>query len=116
MINDQITDSVTQIIKYKDGHGSGHPSKIVIKYSKDMLYDDAIAQYLNPKEVHLPSIEECDILHNYMGSQIMPRRYLTVELRDDKTVTVADLQRRIYTGAARNEEHPVLLVYIEYAQ
>ena len=31
MINDQITDSVTQLITYKDGHGGGRPSKIVFQ-------------------------------------------------------------------------------------
>lgn len=115
-INPQITDSVTQLIKYKDGMGSGLPSKVEFTYRGDMLYDDAISKYLNPKEYHLPSIAECDILYRYLRHVIMPKNYMTVELRDDKTITVADLQNKLYLGALRSESHPVLLVKIEYEQ
>ena len=47
MINPQITDSVTQIISYKEGHGQGLPSKIVFKYYEDSLYDDVINKFNN---------------------------------------------------------------------
>jgi hypothetical protein len=114
MINDQITDSVTQIIKYKDGHGSGRPSKIVYQKKGKALYDDAISKYLNQSEPHVPSIDECDTLHDYMGQQLSPYRLITREIRDEKTITLADVGRRIYYGGERNEEHDLILVYIEY--
>ena len=114
MINDQITDSVTQLIKYKDGHGSGRPSKIVYRIMGKALYDDAIAKYLNPSEPHVPSIDECDTLHDYMGYQLSTFRLMTREMRDEKTITVANVEKRIYLGAPRNEEQDLILVYIEY--
>ena len=114
MINDQITDSVTQLIKYKEGHGSGRPSKIVYRIMGKALYDDAITKYLNPAEPHVPSIDECDTLHDYVGQQLSPYKLMTREMRDEKTITVADVGRRIYYGAPRNEEHDLILVYIEY--
>jgi hypothetical protein len=114
MINDQITDSVTQLITYKEGHGGGRPSKIAYRIMGKALYNDAIAKYLNQSELHVPSIDECDTLHDYMGQQLSPFRLITREIRDEKTITLADVGRRIYYGGDRNEEHDLVLVYIEY--
>ena len=114
MINDQITDSVTQIINYKDGMGNGCPSRIVYKFENNTTYDDALVKYANPKEPHLPSIQECDTFHNYIGPTLTNTLYLTNELRDDNTVTLANFKQRIYTGHARKDTYPVLLIYIEY--
>ncbi len=114
MINDQITDSVTQLIKYKDGHGSGRPSRIEYKIIGKGLYDDAITKYLNNAELHLPSIDECDTLHDYLGSHMVVSRFMTREIRDEKTITLADVDKRIYYGVPRNEEHDIVLVQIEY--
>ena len=114
MINDQITDSVTQIINYKQGMGSGCPSRIVYKIVNNTTYDDALVKYSDPKEPHLPSIEECDTFHNYMGSTMADTLRLTKELRDDNTVTLVNLRQRIYTGHPRKDSYPVLLIYIEY--
>ena len=49
-----------------------------------------------------------------MGQQLSPYRLITREIRDDKTITLADVGRRIYYGGERNEEHDLILVYIEY--
>ena len=114
MINDQITDSVTQIIKYKDGHGGGRPSKIVYKIVEDTTYDDALAKYMNPSEPHLPTIEECDTFHEYMGSTFSEKLRLTRELRNDTTVTCANFRDRIYVGKPREDKYPLVLIYIEY--
>ena len=114
MINDQITDSVTQIINYKQGMGSGCPSRIVYKIVEDTTYDDALAKYSDSKEPHLPSIEECDTFHNYMGSSFSDKLRLTRELRNDKTVTCVDFRHRIYVGQPREDKYPVVLIYIEY--
>lgn len=115
MINDQITDSVTQLIKYKDGMGGGQPSKIILKFvNEEMTYDDALSKYINPNEPHLPTIEECDILHHYMGGRMTEDLVLTRELRNDTTVTCANLRQRIYIGTPRKDKHRVILTYIEY--
>ena len=114
MINDQITDSITQIIKYKEGEGSGQPSEIIVSPVGKMLYDDALLKYVNPSVPHLPTIEECDVLHHHMPHVAGGKKCMTSELRDDKTITIADIDRGIYTGASRSEEFYVLLVEITY--
>lgn len=114
MINDQITDSVTQIINYKDGMGTGCPSKIVYKFAKDDTYDNALLKYANLNEPHLPSIQECDTFHNYLGGTMTNTLFLTNELRDNTTITLANLKQRIYTGHPRSNTYPIILIYIEY--
>lgn len=114
MINEQITDSVTQIINYKDKMGSGFPSKIVYKIVDNTTYDEALVKYSNPNEPHLPSIEECDVFHNYLGGTMTDTLRLTNELRDDDTVTLVNFKRRIYTGHPRKDSYPIVLIYIEY--
>lgn len=114
MINDQITDSITQTIKYKDGLGSGNPSRITLRLAEKTTYDDALSKYMNPSFPHLPSIEECEVLRHYMASQVGPGKFMTVELRDDITITLADIQHGFYIGAPRKDPYHIVLVKIEY--
>lgn len=114
MINDQITDSVTQIIKYKNGMGSGYPTKITFKYHQDSLYDDVIKQFNNINTLHIPNIDECKTLHQYLGRVIMPKEYITTESFNENEITIANLREQIFIQANRKEKHPVLLIQIEY--
>jgi len=114
MINDQITDSVTQIIKYKEGMGSGSISKIVIKYYEDSKYDDIINKFNNPDDLHIPTVEEFKVLHNYLSRTIPPKNYMTSESLDSDHVTLCVFERVIYIQSNRRDTHSVLLAQIEY--
>lgn len=114
MINDQITDSVTQIINYKEGMGSGKPTKITFKYHQDCIYDQVINDLSRPWDFHIPSIEECKILHEYLGRVIMPKNYMTSEALDQDHVTLAYLRDGVFIQSDRRQYHSVVLVQIEY--
>lgn len=114
MINDQITDSVTQIIKYKEGMGSGCPSKIRIKYYEDSLYDDMIKQFNDPNDFHVPNINECKTLHEYSSGMIMPKYYMTTESYNENQVTLAYIRDGIFVQAKRKDKQSVILIQIEY--
>ena len=113
-INPMITDSITQVIKYKEGMGSGNPSRITISFPGKFTYDDALGKFMNPSVPHLPTIEDCKVLVHYMASQIGHGKFLTVELRDDNTITLADIQHGFYIGAPRKDPYDVVLAKIEY--
>lgn len=114
MINSQITDSVTQIIKYKEGMGKGSISKIIIQYHEDSKYDDVINKYNNPNDLHIPSVEEFKVLHNYLSGTIIHKNYITTESLDSDHVTLCVFERMIYIQANRSDTHSVLLAQIEY--
>ena len=116
MINPQITDSVTQIIRYKDGTGSGHPSKITFKYYEDSLYDDMIKQFNDSNNLHLPNIDECKILHEYFRTILIPKDYMTTESFNKDEVTCANIREQIFIQKNRADKQPVLLIQIEYEQ
>ena len=114
MINPQITDSVTQIIKYKEGMGKGSISKIVHRYYDDSKYDDIINKFNNPNDLHLPNIDEFKILHSYLGGLIIPNNYMTTETLEKDSVTLCYVQKGIFVQGKRSDAHPVILVQIEY--
>ena len=114
MINDQITDSVTQIIKYKEGMGKGSISKIIIKYYEDSKYDDIINKFNNPNDLHIPTVEEFKVLHNYLSRTIPPNNYITSESLDDAHVTLCVFQKMIYIQANKSDTYSVILAQIEY--
>ena len=114
MINDQITDSVTQIIKYKEGMGKGSISEITIRYYEDSKYDDIINKFNDPNDLHIPTVEEFKVLHNYLSRTIPPKNYITTESLDSDHVTLCVFQRMIYIQANRSDTHSVILAQIKY--
>lgn len=114
MVNPQITDSVTQIIRYKNVGKEPRPSKIQFKFLESMFYDEAVSKYSDQSTLHIPSIAECDILHNYLRNYFVGKNFLTTELRDENTVTVANIENRYYLGEPRNQVYPTVITKIEF--
>lgn len=112
MSEDQITDSVTQFFNFKDEHHG--PKSITIKILEHGYYNDIMNKYQDQKDLHVPNIKECDILHQYMGNRFPENLFMTSEKKDDNTITIADLKRKIYYGSPITNKQKILLTIINY--
>jgi hypothetical protein len=114
-INPQITDSVTQNIKYKEGFGFELPKNIEIKFMNPMTFEDAILKYSDQKDFHVPSIKELSIIHQHKRHLVKDTEYLTTKNIDENNVIVVNIFYDVgtYTVVSKKEPRDLLLVYIE---
>ena len=110
----ETLESVSLTINYKKDTEHGMPRRVHFKYYSDSLYDRILNQFSNHYDFHIPSVDECRILHQLVSHVLLPRKYMTTEANDNSHVTVAYIRDGSFFSVNRNDYQSVVLVWLEY--
>jgi hypothetical protein len=90
------------------------PERIHFKYYQNSLYDRILNQFNNHYDFHIPSVDECKILHQLMRNVLLPKKYMTTEANSNSSVTLAFIRDGSFFEANRSEYQNVVLVWFQY--